>query len=377
MQKLIEIKKDETILVSSHAESFLKPDFVYIPIHKGEQILVHPNDKVQIGDEILKSKEEKVFSPVSGIVRKAVKYHSLKAVDYYLEIENDFEERRKRENQHKNKIFKEDIISYFEGILDKKNIVLNAIDDDVYVLTENFYLFLHYEELLELLDLLEQLLDFESIYVCVKARSSENINKLMSDLGMYPNIILKVVPDLYLLGNSSFLCSYLDLKEEETLVIKAQQFYYAYNYLIRGRTRSDILLTISGNAVEKPIVVQVKIGTLLEDVLREFSVLTEKDVCYFANGLMRGREITPDFFVITEELNSVLIMKRVPSQIMQKCINCGLCYELCPVGIHPYYLRDPKYLEKVRKKCINCGLCSYICPVYVPFYQYLRGDKDE
>ena len=52
--------------------------------------------------------------------------------------------------------------------LDKKNIVLNAIDDDAYVLTENFYLFLHYEEFLELLDLLEQLLDFESVYVCVK-----------------------------------------------------------------------------------------------------------------------------------------------------------------------------------------------------------------
>lgn len=377
MQRLIEIKKDETILVSSHVESFLRPDFVYIPICKGEQILVHPNDKVQIGDEILQYKDEKVLAPVSGIVRKAVKYHSLKAVDYYLEIENDFEERRKSGNKHKKNIFKEDIVSYFKNISGKKNIVLNAIDDDIYVLTENFYLFLHYEEFLELLDLLEQLFEFESVYVCVKARSSENINKLMSDLGMYPNIVLKVVPDLYLLGNSSFLCSYLDLNEEETLVIKAQHFYYAYNYLVRGRTRSDILFTISGNAVEKPVVVQVKIGTLLEDVLREFGTLKEKEVSYFANGLMSGREITPDSFVVTEELNSIIIMKKAISHESQKCINCGICYELCPVGIHPYFLKDSKYLKKVQKKCINCGLCSYICPVYIPFYQYLRGEKDE
>lgn len=52
-------KKDETILVSSKPESFLKPDFIYIPIHKGEQILVYPNSKVQIGDEILQFHDQK------------------------------------------------------------------------------------------------------------------------------------------------------------------------------------------------------------------------------------------------------------------------------------------------------------------------------
>ena len=98
MQKLIEIKKDETILVSSKPESFLKPDFIYIPIHKGEQILVYPNSKVQIGDEILQFHDQKVLASVSGIVKRAVKKKSLQAVEYYLEIENDFEERRKRES---------------------------------------------------------------------------------------------------------------------------------------------------------------------------------------------------------------------------------------------------------------------------------------
>lgn len=377
MQKLIEIKKDETILVSSKPESFLKPDFIYIPIHKGEQILVYPNSKVQIGDEILQFHDQKVLASVSGIVKRAVKKKSLQAVEYYLEIENDFEESKKRESQYKGKISKEDIISYFGDISKKKNIVLNAIDDDIYVLTENFYLFLHYEELLELLDLMEQLLDIDSIYVCVKARSSESIHQLMSDLGMYPNIILKVVPDLYLLGNSSFLCSYLNINEEETLVIKAHQFYHAYNYLIRGRVKSDILVTISGDAIEKTIVVQVKIGTLLEDVLREFGDLIEKDVYYFANGLMRGKEIDIDSFVITEEFNSVLVMKKKPIIPAEECINCGICYEVCPVKIHPAYLFDSKYLEKAQKKCINCGLCSYICPVYIPLYRYLKGDQNE
>ena len=37
----------------------------------------------------------------------------------------------------------------------------------------------------------------------------------------------------------------------------------------------------------------------------------------------------------------------------EKCLNCGLCYRVCPLGINPL---------KKNSKCIKCGLCNYVCP---------------
>lgn len=372
MQKLITIKKDESILVSSQVESFLKPDYVYLPLLNEDHILVRLKDKIKIGDAL--EQASSYLAPVSGVVRGLKKMTSLKNVSYFFEIENDFEERRKEEAKIKCKISKKEFLSLFPNLAHKKNVVLNAIDDEVYVSTENFYLFLHYEEFLELLDKMYQLFSLENIYVCLRASSSENITQLMSDLGMYPHILLKMVPDTYLLGQSSFLLSYLGLHEEDTEVILASKLNDAYSFLVRGRTKSDQLITISGNAVKKPMVIQVKVGSLLQDIVNELVCITSDDVLYFANGLMRGKEICLDSFVVTEELNSLLIMKRQEKEKAGKCIRCGMCHDICPVHLHPLLFSNPTYWEQAENKCIKCGLCSYICPVHI---QFLLDRKEE
>ena len=371
MQKLIELKKDDRLLVSSQVEGFLKPDFVYLPV-ENKTILVHQNDQVKMGDEVI----DGVLSPISGVVHSLQKKDSYHFAGYFLEIQNDFEEQRQQERGIKRKLTKESVLSML-ALEGKKNLVLNAIDDEIYVSTENFYLFCHYEHFLELLDEIAQLFVLDRVYVCLKASSSENINQLMSDLGMYPNIILKVVPDLYLLGKTRFLLSYLGLDEEDTLVVMASQFYQIYNLLKRGRTLNDQLITISGDAIKNPMIVQVKIGSLLSDVVKELIQFKEEDVLYFANGLMVGKEIVLDHFVVTPGLSSLLIMKKKKTVKAEKCLNCGLCREICPVRLNPKLFSNAKYLRKVKDQCLKCGLCSYICPVYINFNVYLEGENHE
>ena len=362
MQKFIELKKDENILVSSMLESSLQPDAIYLPVQNGK-IFVHQNDCVKIGEEVL----EGVLSPISGTVKSLKRMHSLAGDGYYLEIANDFEERYLKEVGKRRKIKKEDILKVF-NLDGMKNFVLNAIDDEIYVSTQNFYLYLYYDAFLELLDEIEQIFPDLNVYVCVKASSSENVSKLMSDLGMYPNIILKIVPDYYLLGRKLFLLSYLGLDVEKSFILSAGEFYDIYNYLKRSRTKSDLLLTISGDACKNPMVIQVKIGTLLKDIVKEKIEILNGDICYFANGLMSGQEISLDSFVVTTDLQSLLIMKKKKEPKARKCIRCGLCSELCPFHLHPYLFGNPKYQHE-KERCINCGLCSYICPVYIHFYK--------
>ena len=369
MQKLIELQKDETILVSSKIEQYLQPDFIYLPVKDGV-LNIHKNDKVSIGSVVL----PQIFSPVSGYVRRLVKRDSLINSEYYLEIENDFQETRLQESFLQKRLKKENILSMLD-LDNKKKLVLNALDNELYVLTENFYLFLYYEELLDLLDEISQMFDI-TIYVCLKASSSANINKLMSALGMYPTIILKVLPDYYLLAKDHFLLSYLELDEEETQVVRASKLYEIYNKLKKNKITTSKLITISGNAIKPRMIVDVKIGTRLKEVIDEFFLVNE-NALFIANGLMSGKEINLDEFIITDELNSVLVMSIKEEKKEGKCINCGLCSELCPVKIKPVFLKDPKYFNLVKDKCINCGLCSYICPVYINFNRYLKGEYHE
>lgn len=370
MQKLIELEKDDNVLVSSKVESFLRPDTVYLPIFNNK-ILVKPNDLVKIGDEVI----EGVLSPISGVVKNLKKLSTLDGYIYCLEIINDFEERNRNVIGIKNRLTKEKILKYID--LDgKNNLVLNAIDDEIYVLTENFYLALYYEEFLEFLDDISKIINVNNIYVCLKASSSENVNKLMSDLGMYPNIELVVVPDLYLLGKTEFLLKYLNLNMNDTKIIKAEEFFFLYNYLKRGRTKSEKLITISGNGIKNPMVVQVKIGSLLKDIVKELVLFSVDDVLYFANGIMSGKEIDLDSFVVTDNLNSLIIMRKEKEKRESKCLNCGLCNNICPVNLNPLLFNNSKYLEKAKKECLNCGLCSYICPVYINFNKYLKGEEN-
>ena len=44
-----------------------------------------------------------------------------------------------------------------------------------------------------------------------------------------------------------------------------------------------------------------------------------------------------------------------------KCIACGTCIAICPVGAISYDKDNKAVVDK--DKCINCGACKASCPV--------------
>ena len=45
-----------------------------------------------------------------------------------------------------------------------------------------------------------------------------------------------------------------------------------------------------------------------------------------------------------------------------KCLSCGACISMCPVGAISFDKKDNKAVID-KKKCIKCGTCKDICPV--------------
>ena len=95
---------------------------------------------------------------------------------------------------------------------------------------------------------------------------------------------------------------------------------------------------------------------------------------------MSGKEIDINNLIITSDLTSILVIKKETIEKAHrkegKCLNCGACIDICPVGINPLLLKEKNYKEK--NKCLKCGLCSYICPVYINFnYSDIEGDNND
>ena len=379
MHNLIELEKDNNIKVMSVVVKYTKPDKIYIPIPLNSNILVIKNEVVCIDFPLIKTQDMIITSPISGKILDIEEKENLNGKTKVLVIENNYHE-TKMNNKEKIDLknlnasnLNNILLNNFNIKIDNDILILNCLDDEPYILTESYYMFNYYEEFLELLDNFSKIYNLKKIIICLKSTNSEHINKLMEWLGMYPNISLEVIPNLYLISNNYYLKQYLEITE--AIIIKASLFYDTYNLLKRNRFKTDKLFTISGNALENPMIVKVKIGTKLSDVITNLIKLKNKEIEYYANGLMQGKVITTNDFIITPDLNGILIMEKEDIK-EDTCLKCGACAKVCPVKLKPYLFSNAKYLNEVKNTCLKCGLCTYICPSYINFNKYIGGNNE-
>lgn len=385
MEKLIELSVDSSIKVSNKVININKPEYVYIPILPSSKLLVKKGTNVKIGMPLISKGNDIITSPISGEVTSIKKVITIKGKIDAIEIKNDFTEVTIKESKLKKNILNikkevlDKILDLFKvNLNNKKEIVLNCIDDEPYILTESFYLFLEYTNFLEVLDKLSDIYKV-NVSIAVKASNNFSINELMNYLGMYTNIKLEIIPNLYLLGNNKLLLKHLGLEEKDTEVIKASNFYHISNFIKKGRLKTDQLITISGNNIVNSSIIRVKIGTSLKEVFKSIKGLGNSSI-FIVNGLMSGKEIDINNLIITSDLTGILVIKKETIEKTykkeEKCLNCGACIDICPVGINPLLLKEKNYKEK--NKCLKCGLCSYICPVYINFnYSDIEGDNND
>lgn len=61
---------------------------------------------------------------------------------------------------------------------------------------------------------------------------------------------------------------------------------------------------------------------------------------------------------------SIDIRKVKPLTDMEKCTQCGLCAEICPMGAI-----DPQDVSQVPGICVKCGACEKKCPAQAKYYE--------
>jgi electron transport complex protein RnfC len=156
--------------------------------------------------------------------------------------------------------------------------------------------------------------------------------------------------------------------------------------LKEGMPLIDRVVTITGQAVNNPKNLLVRIGTTLKDVVEFCGGMKGNPGKLVTGGPMMGvTQYTLDIPVIKGTSGVVLLPEDAAiSEKVRACTQCGKCVEVCPMNLMPLFISmyalndDFEDAEKYHAlDCIECGCCSYICPCKRPLVESIRQAKRE
>ena len=156
-----------------------------------------------------------------------------------------------------------------------------------------------------------------------------------------------------------------------------------------GKPLISRLVTINGNCAANPGNIEVRVGTLAEEVIA-FAGGLKGDGLGLARrvmgGPMMGMQIPHWRVPVVKGTSGILAFDadEAAEQEPDPCIRCGSCVKACPMGLLPLEMsariRNDGLADAIDfglKDCIACGCCAYVCPSKIPLVQYFVHAKGE
>ena len=144
-----------------------------------------------------------------------------------------------------------------------------------------------------------------------------------------------------------------------------------HNAVIKGRPLMERVVTVSGDAVEKPGNFMAPFGINHRELVEAAGGLKAEPQKLISGGPMMGFAMVTMDAPVTKTSSSILLFKEdvVAKSLETACINCGRCVEICPSRIIPSRLADfskrkdeASFVAWNGLECVECGSCSYVCP---------------
>jgi electron transport complex protein RnfC len=157
--------------------------------------------------------------------------------------------------------------------------------------------------------------------------------------------------------------------------------------IIEGRPLISRYLTVTGQGVRQPQVLEVLLGTPIAQLIDQCGGYQGSVERLIMGGPMMGFALHTDQVPVTKGSNCLLVAspgELAPPAPPMPCIRCGVCADACPANLLPqqlYWYARAKDFDKTQNyhlfDCIECGCCATVCPSHIPLVQYYRFAKTE
>ena len=274
-------------------------------------------------------------------------------------------------------------------------LVINGTECEPYITADDLLMRERTEQLISGIDILAQLIQPDQVLIGVEDNKPEAIAALRAALNER-SYQLRVFPTKYPSGGEKQLIQILTGVEVPSGGLPADIGILCQNVgtckaihdaVVLGKPLISRITTLTGEALARPMNVEVLLGTAVGELLEFAGLDRSKLNRLIMGGPMMGFTL-PDFDVpLIKTTNCLLAATSAelpPPPPAMPCIRCGECAEACPASLLPqqlHFFAIGQEHEQLKAHnlfdCIECGACAYVCPSSIPLVQYYRAAKGE
>jgi electron transport complex protein RnfC len=374
------------------------------PHIKTHEIILKAGDKVTTGQRLrlTGNGKEYIISTVTGTIAGISEYtgymgKTCPAVSIKAEGDDQWD----NEFSEKNKIPSPEValefFNYLPGNPDFpcllsfqlpiNTIIINGIDKDLFISTNQTVIETETESLTEGIEHLKKITRASRIFIVVPtglAAKAENTGVSVHAIDpVYPNTLPEIIAK-NILGRA--IQTGKKCEEMGIGFINAEAVASLANAFKEGKIPVDKIVTV----IDKdylPLNVRARIGTPIKDVLKTLNIETEQGDQIVLGGPMTGVAIYSEDMPVSPDTDAIMVLdkERIVIGSGSHCINCGECVRACPakvpVNMLVRLLENGLYEEAAEEydllSCIECGLCSYVCVARIPVFHYIMLGKYE
>ena len=152
-----------------------------------------------------------------------------------------------------------------------------------------------------------------------------------------------------------------------------------------GKPLVERVVTVTGEGINEPKNLMVKIGTLASDLIEECGGFKTEAAKVISGGPMMGFAMSSLDVPVTKGTSGILVLQEegvAHAEDYGPCIRCGRCIDICPMGLMPSMLSvlsERGFYEEAKEynlfDCFECGSCTFVCPSKRPIVQFVRLAK--
>ena len=275
-------------------------------------------------------------------------------------------------------------------------IILNCAECEPLLRLHRQLLEKYAQEIVDTFHLIGEAVGAKEVIIGIKKAYTRTIEALNAVIGVYPEVRLGLLDEVYPAGDEVVLIYEVTGKvvrpgglpiECGVAVFNVETVYNVYRAMNQQTPVMDKLVSVVAE-VEHPMTVRVPIGTSIEETVRLVGGVTTPNPVYFIGGPMMGF-IGSGSQPVTKTTNAVLVLPESHYIIQRKrqkvsidlkraaacCCQCSMCTDLCPRNrlghpIEPHLFMRAATCKDVQKPdifvntffCSSCGLCEmYSC----------------
>ena len=290
-------------------------------------------------------------------------------------------------------------------------LIINAMECEPYITCDHRLMIENADEIIEGALIAAKIVDANNILIGIEDNKSEAMLALETSilklkLDEKPKIEIVVTPTKYPSGGEKQLIQILTGKEipnksypasSGIIVQNPATLYSIKKAVVDGFPLTKRLVTITGNACDKPGNYWIPFGTSIKHISEQLEIDLETASEIIFGGPLMGQLINDANVPTNKSTNCIIFNKtRNPSDdeinsglsLSSKshlaCIRCGECESACPVSLVPqqlyWFSKNEQWNEAEQHSlfdCIECGACSYVCPSEIPLVDYNRFAKTQ